>query len=317
MKKVLLFSVITVIVMMGYTLSAQQTQVQNPGVEEWEDAGTVIDEPVDWSSLKTSDNETINTVIPQVWDQSTDAHTGNYSIKLYNVATMAEIVATGSITNGRFHTEFDPSAGYVYTDTIDERWHTVCTDRPDSIAVWVKYTPVGMDTAQFKALLHTGWGTLPIKPENQDNEIGFAQINVAGTVDTWTRFVMPFTYYSDENPEYILFIATSGAGLAPVEGSSVLYDDIELIYGSSAINELSANDGMIYVDDNQTLVLDNLPQNYLQDATLELFSLTGANIWSSHVFSNRMQISNTVNSGLYIIKIAGKGGNFSQKLFIK
>mgnify|MGYP001554473288 CR=1 FL=1 len=59
-----------------HSLYAQQ-QFDNPGFEEWDDAGTVIDEPVNWSSIKTGDGGTIiNDAAPVVWEQSTDAHSG-------------------------------------------------------------------------------------------------------------------------------------------------------------------------------------------------------------------------------------------------
>ena len=50
MKKNLLFIIILV-----SSISLQGQQMQNASFEDWEDAGTVIDEPVNWSSIKTSD----------------------------------------------------------------------------------------------------------------------------------------------------------------------------------------------------------------------------------------------------------------------
>jgi len=62
-----------------------QQQPQNPDFEEWEDVGIHPDtlEPVNWSSLKTSDGgDLINAAIPVGWFQSEDAHSGMYSVKL-------------------------------------------------------------------------------------------------------------------------------------------------------------------------------------------------------------------------------------------
>ncbi|MEA3476620.1 MAG: hypothetical protein U9R60_00445, partial [Bacteroidota bacterium] len=42
-----------------------QQQFENPGFEDWEDAGTVIEEPTNWSSIKTSDaGQIINDAAP-------------------------------------------------------------------------------------------------------------------------------------------------------------------------------------------------------------------------------------------------------------
>jgi len=108
-------SILSVILIIAIPLWVfSQQQLQNPGFEEWEDAGTVRDEPVNWSSIKTSDNDTLNTPAPVVWDISDDAHSGNYSIKLFNVRIWG-IMATGILTNGIVHPSFIPDSGYVYT----------------------------------------------------------------------------------------------------------------------------------------------------------------------------------------------------------
>ena len=313
MKKQLLF--IAIAVFTGVGLFGQQ--VQNPGFENWEDAGASIDEPTEWSSLQTSDNSIINPLAPVVWGQSSDAHTGNYALKLFNVTAMGTIVATGAITNGRVHAEFDPSASYMFTDPNDEQWHTVLTTRPDSVVVWAKYTPVNGDTANVKVLLHVDEGTLPPLPENQGNWIAFAQISIVGTVDTWTRFSVPFTYFSNDNPQYMLIVATAGADYTPQDGSTVLYDDFELIYNSTGIEEQSGEDFLVYSDNDHSIILNEKIQNSFGDATLQLFSLNGKLVWKGQVSSNRIILSGSVHSGLYIVKVNSKAGSYSQKLFLK
>nr|NQU91536.1 T9SS type A sorting domain-containing protein [Bacteroidota bacterium] len=312
MKKALLFGMVAIVI--TTILSGQQ--VQNPGFEDWEDAGTVIDEPVNWSSIKTSDGgDWINDYAPVVWGQSNDAHTGNYSVELINVQTI--VLATGTITNGRVHAEVVPSAGFVYTDPTDERWHTVLTGRPDSVAIWVKYAPQGMDTAQVQVLLHKGDGSLPPKPENQANMVGFAQINVTGTVGTWTRYVIPFTYYNEDNPEYILIILTAGAGLQAIEGSKAWYDDMELIYGPSGIGEITSREILIYAS-GSTVLLDKLPQNYLNDATMEILNLNGSVIFSTPVTTNKVNINRDhLPQGLYLVRIWGRETSHTQKIYLK
>ena len=312
MKKTLLFGMIAMIL----TLSLSAQQVQNPGFEDWGDAGTVIEEPINWSSIKTSDGEEwINDFAPVVWGQSTDAHTGNYSVELFNVQTI--VLATGTITNGRVHAEVIAANGFVFTDPEDERWHTVLNGRPDSVAIWVKYAPQETDTAQVKVLLHTGDGTLPPTPENQANWIGYSQINITGTIDTWTRFVMPFTYFSEENPEYLLMILTSGAGLNAVADSKVWYDDMELIYNPSSISDVPDKNGPVYCFDN-TIFLDKLAQGYLKNATIEILNLSGSVIFSAPVTSNSISIAGgKFSQGLYLIRINGRETTYTQKIYLK
>jgi len=92
MKQFLLIGILFFAV--AFSLVAQQ--LSNPGFEAWEDAGTVADEPVKWSSIKTSDaGDFINNFAPVVWGQSADAHSGSYSLELTNV--MSIVLATGTI----------------------------------------------------------------------------------------------------------------------------------------------------------------------------------------------------------------------------
>lgn len=314
MKKTILFAIS--IFILTSNLSSQQ--FQNASFEDWEDAGTVIDEPTFWSSIKTSDaGSLINNAAPVVWGQSTDAHTGNYSVELTNVLTLGTIIATGTLTNGRIHASFNPAEGDSHTVPGDDRWNTPINARPDSIAVWVKFFPQGDDTLQVRALLHDGEGSIPQKPENVANEIGLAKINLAGEHDTWTRVVAHFDYYKQSVPEYILVILNSGAGLVPIEGSVALFDDVELIYDPSSVNNSILGDALLY-SHGSTIFLDKLPEDYIKNAHIELIDLNGSIIWSSPVTSSRVEINNSlIANGLTIVRVTGSKGVYSQKLYLK
>ncbi|MCD4735656.1 MAG: PCMD domain-containing protein [Bacteroidales bacterium] len=233
MKKGILVTYVS-FVLISYCFGQQQAE--NPGFEDWEDVGLNVEEPVDWSSIKTSDNSFMNGLAPYVWDKSTDAHTGSYSVKVYN-ATVLSIVAAGTMTNGRVHADFNPENGYVFTDVSDDRWRTICTDKPDSVVVWVKFIPQGSDVGQVKAVLHSGTAKIP--DPSMSNYIAFAEINITSQTTTWTRFSAPFTYFNGNTPEYILFVLNSGGAVA-VEGSEAYFDDIELIYVSNLELDLTA-----------------------------------------------------------------------------
>lgn len=292
-------------------------QMINASFEDWEDAGTVIDEPVNWSSIKTSDaGSFVNNAAPVVWGQSTDAHTGNYSLELTNVLTIGTIIATGTVTNGRIHASFNPAEGYSYTNMDDPRWHTPLNARPDSVAVWVKYFPQAGDTAQVKVLLHNNNGSIPTFTGTVDDEIAFAQINVPVGHDTWTRVAAPFTYFSQAVPEYVLMILTAGAGLLPQEGSMVLYDDVELIYDPSGVNSNSLQKNLLY-SYGSTLYLEKLPEEFLKNAHIDLIGLNGSVLWSKPVTSQQVQLDKTtVPAGLYVVQVRNEKNLYSQKIFL-
>lgn len=204
-----------------------QQQPENPGFENWEDVGLAVDEPVDWSSIKTSDGGSlINGLAPIVWGQSTDAHSGTYSVRLFSASTIIG-PAPGTITNGRIHAELS-GAGWAYTNTANAQWNTPFTQKPDSIALWAKFTQAGADVAQVKAVIH-GDGTAQIADDDSVNYIGVSSIYISESVANWTRFSAPFTYLNDNDPAYVLMVLSTGDESATI-GSEAFYDDVEFIY---------------------------------------------------------------------------------------
>ena len=222
MIRKLLFTVISFILV--FAVVAQQPE--NAGFELWEDVGLDEDEPVDWSSIKTSDGGAlINGFAPYVWEKSTDAHTGIYSVKLICKNTIVG-PAPGTVTSGRIHAELS-GVGWAFTIPGNADWSTPISVKPDSVAVWAKFTQAGTDVAQVKALLHTGDAKIP--DPSQTNYIAEAFIGIPNSVATWTRFSAPFDYYNTNDPEYILFVLSTADEVATL-GSEANYDDLELIY---------------------------------------------------------------------------------------
>ena len=142
-------------------------QLENSGFEQWENVGTGEEEPLSWSSTKTSDNSSLNGLAPQVISRTTDAHTGTYAAKLINKnVPFVNIVANGIVTNGIIHTTTNPQDSYVYTDVNSSDHSQPFTSYPDSIVGWYKYVPQGNDVGNIQVLLHSSYGQLPIDAIN-------------------------------------------------------------------------------------------------------------------------------------------------------
>ncbi len=307
----------TLFILFACSFTFVLAQIDNPGFEAWEDAGTVLDEPVNWSSIKTSDNDFLSGAAPVVWEQSTDAHTGSYSVKLYNVLVLPGLIAAGTLTNGRIHADYDPDLGYAFTDPTDDRWNMPVNFRPDSIAFWMKFFPEGNDTMQFQAMLHVGECSLPTKPENVGNKIAYTRADISGEHAGWTRYAMPFDYVSTENPEYLLIILASGNGTTPIEGSYALFDDLELIGGEQSVNDDLFNDYSVYIA-NKTLYLNNVPQHIIKDSKIEIVDLTGRRVFQSVVNTTEVSLKEeNINEGFYIVRLTSNKGTFSKKFFIQ
>ena len=226
------FLIITIAGVFMAIWSYGQQQPENPGFETWENVGLDRPEPVDWSSIKTSDGGSfVNGFAPYVWDQSTDAHTGSYSVKL-ETGTVLGINAPGTVTNGRIHATL-AGEGWAFTVPTDPQWNTPLTQKPDSVAIWLKYSPAGNDVAQVKALLHTGTAKIP--DVNSANYVALAEIYVPDATATWTRFSAPFTYFNSTDPEYILFVVSTADEVATL-GSVGYFDDLELIYNPVSLD---------------------------------------------------------------------------------
>lgn len=204
-----------------------QPQIDNSGLETWDGSGATL-EPTEWSSLKTSSGGVAG-LAPQVCFQSTDAHTGTYSARLKSISSFGQ-VATGLVTNGKVYAEIS-GLGYVFTDAAAAGNNTALTDRPDSLVVWYKTTPVGQDFPGVEAVLHTGEGKIP---ENGTvaNWVGTASWSgtAGATVSSWTRVSAPFVYTSSAAPAYILLAPAGGNGTSSVANTESFFDDFALIY---------------------------------------------------------------------------------------
>jgi len=300
--------------------SIAQDQLENPGFEEWEDIlvseQDTIREPIDWSSLKTSDNPQLSTLAPVVCFRSKDAHTGDYSLELVNVKSF--VIANGVATNGLMHPNMNTAESYTFTDTVDDQWHTPLTARPDSIAGWFKYSPQETDTFQVKVALHQGFGKIP-DADFAMNWIAEAEYrSPKNTEGEWQRFSTPFSYFSDENPEYVLLVLNSGAGFQPAEGSVLLLDDLEMVYKStqSLDSRTSPDDGLIYAVNKRQLVLQGL--DYTLYHSVMIHDITGKQLWSGSLRSDKVDISSAhLEQGVYLVNLYGESKVFAQKILLR
>ncbi len=305
------------LILTGILFSFGQQQPQNPGFEEWEDVGIHPDtlEPVNWSSLKTSDGgELINGAIPVVWFQSTDAHSGMYSVKLENMAILT-LVAPGTLTNGRVHATLPPSDAYVYTiDTVPD-WHTPFTDFPDSLSVWAKFFPQANDIAHIIAVLHTD--TAKIFDTTMTNWVAVASIDISQEIGEWTRLTVPFTYLNGETPEFLLFGIFAGDALNATVGSILYLDDFEMIYYNTAIPAITDENANIRLTGNQ-LTVDLTRYDYRESCKLEIIDLSGKVILSEKINPdaiNRIQMD--IPAGIYVCKVQTASFTYSKKIIKK
>jgi hypothetical protein len=291
-----------------------QTQFENPGFETWEGSGSSA-EPTEWSSIKTSDVSSLNTLAPQVLFQSTDAHSGSYSIKLENKSSFG-VIANGIVTNGQVHADLNPSNGYVFTNTADSKWNTPFTDKPDSIVGWYKYAPSGIDKGKVEVILHTGAGQ---NPENGTlaNRVGGARFNIPNTtISSWTRFSAPFYYSSANTPQYMLAVLTTGDSTNNAQAGSIGYfDDLEFIYNPTSVEEHIFSVAQIF--QHNGLLTINMRGDYENGAFVSVSDIQGRTIITNTIL---IQGQNTFvtpfSSGIYLITFIYNNQLVTRKIFI-
>lgn len=304
---------------LGYSNYAQD-QLENAGFEEWENilatVNDTIREPLEWSSLKTSDLPNLAAMAPVVCTRSNEAYAGNYSMKLTN-ASVFGLVANGIATNGRIHPDLNTELSYSYTDTDSAMWNSPFTARPDSLIGWYQYSPQGNDSLQVKVSLHQGYGQQPDE-DFENNWIGLAEFRTGfNTEGVWTRFSVPFIYFSEDIPEYALTLISSGNAYAAVAKSTALFDDLEMVYVSTSSNQGPARaEGYIAMPRSGTLWLRNI--RFSDFNQLSIYSITGRKVWHGKVDSEWIDISAAhLPQGIYLVSLTGSHQVFNQKVMLK
>lgn len=308
MKSLCSFSAFLILLNSGFA-----QQIENPGFETWDGSGSTL-EPVNWSSLKTSDNTTLSGQAPVVLTQD-EGRINGYSVKLENKAVFG-IVANGIVTNGRVHADFIPANGYVFTDASDARWNTPLTARPDSIVGWYKYQPSSangnIDKGKVEVLLHkTGTGQMPETSSTVANTVGKARFDMIQPSATWVRFSVPFNYVSSDNPEYILIILTSGDSTAAVNGSIAWFDDLQLVYNDVVSSPKEVHKEFSVAQVNESLRIRDIAIG----SQFEVYNALGQPVAKGTASQETLMVEIPL-SGVYFVRVSSAFGILTKKIVI-
>lgn len=229
-------------------------QVGNSGFEMWDSEDLGTDEPVSWNSFMTADGGLAIAVKAKQLASSSEVRPGTDGTKsavLWCRKVFFSIVAQGNLTTGRITAGSAVAASaenHNYVDISNPDFCQPLGQKPDSIAVWVKYVPVKvLDSAPYarvSATVHDAYNyieyALP-EFETEDNKahaVCHAEKNFEGVKDEngnyqWQRLVLPFdtTGYTATDPAYIMVnFATNSYPGSGTANDSLYVDDIELIY---------------------------------------------------------------------------------------
>lgn len=232
-------------------------QLPNSGFESFHDDGSKGVEPVAWHSFKSATgkqagmasslgngvNKSDDTRPGSKGKSSAVVNSGAFSLSIFGI----NVVANGTMTTGRLnagsttaadksnHAFLDMSKTDV--DANGDPFYTVLNARPDSIAVWVKFTQGKANSdhpyATISAIITDGTYYQDPEDKTYTNKVAEARnIEIETVGGNWQRLSMPFVYFRNmAEPKAILVTASTNAD--PGEGSDgdkLYLDDISLIY---------------------------------------------------------------------------------------
>jgi hypothetical protein len=251
MKLKTLSMIVISMIAISFKSNAQNPNVNNAGMENWENIGASNVEPTNWNSFMTADGNILtNFGKKQRVNRSTVRRvgtTGLYSAVIWSTNELGTI-ANGNVTTGKINmgsTSPANAANYNFTKRSDANFNNPFTGHPDSLVFWVRFRPAsgGSETARVRAVIHDNYDLHdPADANSTPHIVGHATLNFSKTIPSsdpliinknyFVRKSIPFNYTGPATtPAYVLMTfttnSTPGGGSA---GDSLYFDDIQFIY---------------------------------------------------------------------------------------
>ena len=282
----------TLIFSLFISLGLMAQDIPNASFENWSGG-----EPVSWHTTNQNILGTQFNVVnketssPQSGLASARIEVVTHSIFLVGPVTVPGVLTLSQISIDVFQGTVNISGGYPFTGM------------PQQLAGYMKYQPVGTDTAYFGfALTRRNNGVL--------DTIGFAADTITSTIPSWTAFQLPISYNIWEAPDTmsILFLCTNPNDPVVHTGSKMWVDNLSFIYGTVGIEGITfGDDYRIYADASTSqLILETKfekPRNLL----ISLVNMAGQEVFHSRRLmektSERFDTGN-LPPGTYILRVS-------------
>ena len=248
------FAIFAAAVLLSGAAQAQNhPQITNGDFEPWTFDGANL--PNYFNSFQTADGlfsglayDKNNRQVKRSTDKRPGSP-GSYSCSIWS-RKVSGVVAQGNLTTGRVHAAAMSATGknnYNYSDRDGSNTNNgvknPCampfTGRPDSLVVWVKFSPNGTDSshpyAKVTATIHSDFDYIDGYAQTSDSKYVVAtavNMTIAKTNGKWKRLSIPFNYKNNgAQPKYILLSAATNAYPGGGNENDYLYlDDITIVY---------------------------------------------------------------------------------------
>ena len=241
------------VLLSGAAQAQNRPQITNGDFETWTFDGANL--PNYFNSFQTADGlfsglayDKNNRQVKRSTDKRPGSP-GSYSCSIWS-RKVSGVVAQGNLTTGRVHAAAMSATGknnYNYSDRdgsntsngVKNPCAMPFTGRPDSLVVWVKFTPSGTDSshpyAKVTATIHSDFDYIDGYAQTSDSKYVVAtavNMTIAKTNGKWKRLSIPFNYKNNgAQPKYILLSAATNAYPGGGNENDYLYlDDITLVY---------------------------------------------------------------------------------------
>ncbi len=349
MKKVL-FSIFAIIFVLQ--LSAQQPNINNPGFEQWTSG-----HPTGWTtSISGSVNVTIfgSMTLPipvslNFGSQTTDAHSGDYALKLtangidlssYGIPqfTLPGIAQLG--TAGQFSVSLETIqqlAGLNFMDldlndiqNLNLNWEELASLRnvlsngdafsvvPSAMKVWVKYLPPAGQTDTMMILIgayKTGEPNMLLMGETPT---AYGYLAMTDSLPNYTELTVPIEYDMDDLTCDSLLIMFLSSSFMNANSATELYiDDISFEYDYQSISSPERVKMKLYPNPASNYMVVS-PENQSELYNVTVYDLTGKKLreLNSLTGDTRVDLEN-LSSGAYFLKIQQAGSETVRKFVVE
>ncbi len=275
-------------------------QIPNGGFENWDNIGSFM-EPI---GFLTPNSEAIGNFYPIT--RSTDHYPtfiGDYSIRMENnTSLLPDIDGFGVVLQNSSNNLFDgPNAAFPIIG------------HPTSLTGYYKYAPQNGDTLRIQIFL-----------SNQGSLVMNESFVSTDTIEDWTSFTIPFSFYNVADSGSILISAYNADGFPPEfvpRGNSVLYiDNLNFDELLNTVFEQNAKKKLFDLYPNPASDFVTLKTDYINKTilTMNIYNLIGERVRTEKMNSTILKIPiETLNNGVYMVEINSKEMSEKQNLIIQ
>jgi hypothetical protein len=272
-----------------------QLDLPNKSFEDWTSfSGGAYEEPS--GGVWTTANKAVllTSLIPVSTEKTTDAYSGVYAAKMTTKMAAAPIsmLITGSLATGTFDEMATPPDNMKLGQPF--------TGRPLRFTGYFKYIDNNGDSCDIYAIL-SKWDGIARQT------IAKANYRSTATVTVYTKFDLPFAYYSADTPDSISVVfASSAAGdqMLGNVGSTLFIDSIAFDYTSSIIEMPESSIQVQCFPVPAKNVLNFELERNLNNGSLLIFNELGSEIQTLRNINKELSVPlNNYSKGKYYFEI--------------